>query len=269
MIDNNLTPEHLNFLKQQKRQKNKILFWQIASIIIFLSLWEILANVGIIDTFLFSSPSAIWKLFLIYLKNGEIFVHIGISVWETILGFVIGTILGVLIAIVLWWSETLAKICDPLLVILNALPKTALAPILIVWVGAGIEGIVAVAIFISVIVTIMSAYNYFITVDDDKITMLKSFGANKWQILTKLILPANLGNLMNIIKINVGMSWVGVIVGEFLVSRYGIGYLIVYGGQVFRLDLVMMGVFVLAICAWLMYVVINLLEKFITRRLSQ
>ena len=194
-------------------------------------------------------------------------MHIGISVWETILGFVIGTILGILAAVILWWNETLAKICDPLLVILNALPKTALAPILIVWVGAGIEGIVAVAIFISVVVTIMSAYNYFITVDEDKITMLKSFGANKWQILTKLILPANVGNLINILKINVGMSWVGVIVGEFLVSRYGIGYLIVYGGQVFRLDLVMMGVFVLAVCAWLMYAAINFLEKQITRQL--
>lgn len=261
-----LSSDHVKYLHNLQRQKHKILFWQVASIVIFLALWEVLARLKIIDTFLFSSPSAIWKLFLVYLANGEIFIHIGISVWETVLGFVIGTIIGVVVAIILWWSDTLARICDPLLVILNALPKTALAPILIVWVGAGIKGIVAVAIFISVVVTIMSAYNYFINVDPEKVKMLQSFGANKWQILTKLILPANLGNMINIVKINIGMSWVGVIVGEFLVSRYGIGYLIVYGGQVFRLDLVMMGVFVLSICAWLMYAVVNVIEKWVVRR---
>ena len=110
----------------------------------------------------------------------------------------------------------LAKIFDPILVVLNALPKTALAPILIVWVGAGVKGIVAIAIFISVIVTIMSAYNYFINVDPDKVKMLQSFGATKMQILTKLVLPSNVGNMINIIKINIGLSWIGVIVGEFL-----------------------------------------------------
>lgn len=260
-----LSPDHQAYLKSLKHQKYRIHFWQVASMVIFFALWELLARVGVIDTFLFSSPSAIWKLFLVYLTSGELFLHVGISVWETVLGFTIGTVVGVFIAIILWWSETLAKICDPLLVILNALPKTALAPILIVWVGAGIDGIVAVAVITSVVVTILSAYNYFITVDPDKIKMLQSFGANKWQILTKLILPANVSNLINILKINLGMSWVGVIVGEFLVSRCGIGYLIVYGGQVFRLDLVMMGVFVLALCTWLMYAVINLAERLVTR----
>ena len=157
--------------------------------------------------------------------------------------------MGILIAILLWWFETVSKILDPFLVVLNALPKTALAPILIVWAGAGIKGIVVIAITLSIVTTILSAYNYFINADEEKIKMLKSFGATKGQILTKLILPSNIGNIINIVKINIGLSWVGVIVGEFLVSRYGIGYLIVYGGQVFKLDLVMMGVAVLAVCA--------------------
>jgi NitT/TauT family transport system permease protein len=186
---------------------------------------------------------------------------VGISVYETILGFILGTLGGIIIAIMLCWNKTLAKILDPFLVVLNALPKTALAPILIIWAGAGITGIVVIALTISIVVTILSAYNYFITVEEEKIKMLKSFGATKYQILTKLILPSNIGNIINIVKINIGMSWVGVIVGEFLVSRYGIGYLIVYGGQVFKLDLVMMGVFVLAICALLMYQIVNLIEK--------
>ena len=96
--------------------------------------------------------------------------------------------------------------------------------------------------------------------------MLKSFGANKIQILFKLIIPANFVNLINIIKINIGMSWVGVIVGEFIVSRYGLGYLIMYGSQVFNMNLVMMGVFVLAIISFLMYEVVNFIEKRIKRK---
>ncbi|MBB6631075.1 ABC transporter permease [Clostridium algidicarnis] len=260
MKNKDLSP-YESFLKDKKRQKRMILFWQIFILIICLLIWEVLAKVNVIDTFLFSKPSDIYLLFLKYVKTGELFKHIGISVLETVFGFTIGTILGILIAIMLWWSETASKILDPFLVVLNALPKTALAPILIVWVGAGIKGIVVIAITISLVTTILSAYNHFINADEEKIKMLKSFGATKGQILRKLILPSNIGNIINIVKINIGMSWVGVIVGEFLVSRYGIGYLIVYGGQVFKLDLVMMGVVVLAICALIMYQVVNVIEK--------
>ncbi|MBE6021629.1 MAG: ABC transporter permease [Cellulosilyticum sp.] len=260
--------EYAQYLAGQKKKKYCILAWQIGLLAAFIILWEVLAQVGILNTFLFSSPLAIWKLFLTYLRDGSLFGHIGISVWETFLGFGIGTVLGIFIAIILWWSETIAKVLSPTLVVLNALPKTALAPIIIVWAGAGIGGIVVTAVTISIVTTILSAYNYFSLMDEEKIKMLKSFGATKWQILTKLILPANIGNMINIIKINIGLAWVGVIVGEFLVSRYGLGYLIVYGGQVFRLDLVMMGVVVLAVCAFLMYAVVNVLEKWMTKKKS-
>lgn len=249
------------YLKNIKREKRKILAYQIILFAGFLIIWELLANFGIIKTFLFSKPSDIFNLFIQYIQNGELVKHVGISVYETLLGLGIGTVLGILIAIMLWWSEKLSKILDPFLVILNALPKTALAPIIIVWAGAGIRGIVVTAVTISIVVTILSAYNYFVNVDEEKIKMLRSFGASKSQILFKLIIPSNIGNLINITKINIGMAWVGVIVGEFLVSRYGLGYLIVYGGQVFKLDLVMMGTFVLAFCAWIMYEILNLVEK--------
>ncbi len=262
----NTSTGYQNYLKNIKKQKRKIFIYQLLLLTFIISLWEILAHIGVINTFLFSKPSDIYKLFIKYLQNGELFKHVSISVYETILGLVIGTLLGILVAISLWWSDILSKILDPFLVVLNALPKTALAPILIVWAGAGVRGIVVIAITISVVVTILSSYNYFTSVDEDKIKMLKSFGASKYQILTKLIIPANIGNLINLTKINIGMAWVGVIVGEFLVSRYGIGYLIVYGGQVFKLDLVMMGVFVLAFCAWIMYAILNLIEKFYNSR---
>ncbi len=258
--------EYQQFLESKAKKRRFILIIQVSLLIIFLTSWELLAHFKIISTFLVSSPSAIYHLLINYMKDGSLFRHIGISVWETLLGFSIGTIIGIIVGIILWWSDTIAKIFDPFLVVLNALPKTALAPILIVWAGAGIQGIVVIAISISVVSTILTAYNYFISVDNEKIKMLRSFGASKGQILTKLILPANVKNIINIIKINIGLAWVGVIVGEFLVSRAGIGYLIVYGGQVFRLDLVMMGVFVLAICALLMYQVINLMEKLIFKK---
>lgn len=257
---NKTSDGYKNYLKQAKIEKWKILFYQISLLIGFIVLWEVLANYKIISTFLFSKPSDIYNLFIKYLLTGELTKHVAISVYETLLGLFIGTTFGVLIAIALWWSKKLSKILDPFLVVLNALPKTALAPIIIVWVGAGIKGIVVTAIAISIVVTILSAYNYFINIDEEKVKMLTSFGASKRQILFKLILPSNIGNLINLTKINIGMAWVGVIVGEFLVSRYGIGYLIVYGGQVFKLDLVMMGVFVLAICAWIMYECVNIIE---------
>ena len=252
---------YLDYLKNIKREKRNIFIYQILILVGFLILWEVLAKLNIINTFLFSKPSDIYKLFIKYISNGQLIHHVWTSVYETILGLIIGTLLGILIAILLWWSKKLSKILDPFLVVLNALPKTALAPIIIVWAGAGIEGIVITAVTISIVVTILSAYQDFINVDEEKVKMLLSFGASKSQILFKLIIPANIGNLINLTKINIGMAWVGVIVGEFLVSRSGIGYLIIYGSQVFKLDLVMMGVFVLAFCAWVMYKILNIIEK--------
>jgi NitT/TauT family transport system permease protein len=160
----------------------------------------------------------------------------------------------------------LAKIFDPFLVILNALPKTALAPIFIIWAGTGITGIVVVSISILIIVTIISTYNYFMNVDPEKIKMMQSFRASKIQTFTKLVFPSNLINIIGVVKINIGLAWVGVIVGEFLVSRAGLGYLIMYGGQIFRLDLVMMGVVILSIFAYIMYEIVNSLEKILIKK---
>ena len=266
---NSNSEEAKKYIKKQKINKIKIIFAQVFILIGFLLLWELLSSKEIINSFLFSSPSAIFKLLKHYIVTGELYEHIYISVYETILGLIIGTFLGVLIAIILWWNKTLAKIMDPFLVVLNALPKTALAPIFIIWAGTGIKGIVVVAVSISLILTVLSAYNYFKSIDEEKIRMLKSFGANKYQILCKLVIPGNMVNLVDIVKINIGMSWVGVIMGEFIVSRAGIGYLVVYGSQIFKLDLVMMGVLVLAIIAYIMYQIINIIEKTLKKKLSK
>ena len=254
------------YIRRQKREKRKITIYQIVVFISFVILWEFCSRFNILDEFLFSKPSSIIKLIVSYVQSNELFHHIGISVLETILGLIIGTTIGLLIAIILWWFDTLARILDPFLIVLNALPKTALAPILIIWAGTGIKGIVVVAMSISLILTIITAYFDFKQVEIEKIKMLKSFKATKYQILTKLVLPSNYPKLISIIKINIGLTWVGVIVGEFLVSRAGIGYLIVYGSQVFKMDLVMMGVIILAVIAFLMYEIINILENKFKRK---
>lgn len=249
------------YLKEKKKEKREIFLWQVGLFSSILILWELLSAFNIIDSFLFSKPSNIIRLLIDYISSMEIFKHIFISVIETLLGLIIGTFIGIVIAIVLWWNKKIAKILDPLLIMLNALPKTALAPILIIWAGTGIKGITVVAISISLVLTIISAYSYFVMIEEDQIKMLRSFGATKWQILVKLILPGNLDNILNIIKINIGMAWVGVIVGEFIVSRAGIGYLIVYGSQVFKMDLVMMGIIVLIIISLVMNFIVNIIYK--------
>lgn len=262
---NKNSKEHEKYLKKIKKRKRNIIITQILILVIWLLQWEITARLGWIDTFLTSSPSKIWKLFIDYAKEGHLFYHVGISVLETIVGFLIGTILGVLIAILLWWSDFLAKVLDPYLVVLNSLPKTALAPIIIIWVGAGYSGIIVTAITLSIVVTIMNVYNGFKNVDKDKIKLLETFGATKFQVLKKVVLPSSIPTIISTIKVNIGLSWVGVIVGEFLVSKAGIGYLIVYGGQVFKLDLVMMSVFILAIISAIMYQLIAFIERKLTK----
>ncbi|MBF8982754.1 ABC transporter permease [Lutibacter sp. B2] len=261
ITNTSFSKEHINFIKNHKKRKKEIRITQISLLVVFFALWEIAAKANLIDTFLTSSPSQMWYLFIKLAKDGSIFNHIAISSFETVVGFITGTLLGTLIAILLWWSDFISKVLDPYMVVLNALPKTALAPIIILWAGAGITGIIVTAMTVSLVVTILGVYGGFKEVDEDKIKMLKTFGATKLQILDKVIIPASIPTIINALKINVGLSWVGVIVGEFLVSQAGIGYLIVYGGQVFKLDLVMTSVLILAVLAALMYQGVAYLEK--------
>lgn len=253
--------EYANYLKKIRTNKAIILTIQLVILVGIFALWEILAIVGAIDTFIMSSPSRIIKQIGILLKNGTLFKHIGVTLYEAIVGFLIATICGTLIAIILWWNETIRKILDPYIVVLNSLPKIALGPILIIWIGAGTGAIVAMDILIMIVITILSMLSAFNSCDESKILLLKSMGANKFQILFKLILPNALMEFISVLKINVGLTWVGTIMGEYLVSRAGLGYLIVYGGQVFKLDLVMASTIILCILAAIMYFCVVIIEK--------
>jgi len=247
------------FLRKKRRRRVMIRVCQLSFLIIMIVLWETLARVGIIDGFLMSQPSRIFRT-LANWQNNNLPLHIATTLLETVIGFTLGVFIGIFVAFVLWWSEFLAKIADPYLVVLNALPKIALGPVIIIWVGAGMQAVIVMALAISLVVTIMEMLSGFKNADRELIKMSRTFGANRLQIFTKIVFPYNLNTLFNCLKINIGLTLVGVIAGEFLVSRAGLGYLIVYGGQVFQMDLVMTSVIILAVLAALFYQLIVLLE---------
>ncbi|MCQ4937083.1 ABC transporter permease [Anaerotignum propionicum] len=256
-----MSKEQAAFLNRLQRRKNAVHGIQWILLIGFFLLWEIAARVGWIDPFIFSQPSRMLSAGIQMGKDGTLWTHIGTTLWETVAGFVLGTILGTLTAILLWWNRFISDIAEPYLVVLNSLPKTALAPIIIVWLGNNQTSIIAVALLTSVIVTVMSVLNGFLQVDTEKIKLIQIFGGTKAQVLKKVVFPANIPCILNALKINVGLSFVGVIVGEFLVAQSGLGFLIVYGSQIFKLDWVMLSVIILAILAALMYEGIALLER--------
>lgn len=260
-----MSNDRKKYLKRIKNRKIEILITQISIVMTFIALWEMLAQIGKIDSFITSQPSRILETFL-DLSSNDLLKHLKITCIETLVGFSLGTIMGIAIAIILWWSPFISKVSEPFLVILNALPKVALGPVIIIWVGSGTPAIIVMALAISLIVTILNILNGLMSTDKEKIKMAETFKANKLQILTKIVLPANIPTLFNTLKVNIGLSLVGVISGEFLVSKGGLGYLIVYGGQVFKLDLVMTSVIILAIVAAVMYESIEILEKIIMKQ---
>lgn len=256
--------EHILYLKKIRFESFKVKIFQILILIFLIFSWEILSYFNLIDSFMLSSPSRIVKTFLSY--SNQIWNNILITAFETVVGFISGTILGIAIATFIWWSDFIYKVSQPYLVITNAVPKVALGPIIIIWLGAGKLSIIIMALLVSVVISTINILNGFINVDKNQILLMKSFSASKIQIFTKLILPSNLKNIISSLKINVGMSLIGVITGEFLVSDSGIGYLITYGGQVFNMDLVMLGIIMLIFLAFIMYKGVNKLEIILNNR---
>lgn len=258
--------EHLLYLKKQKRNKRLIILTQISIIVVLLLTWELLARFNIINTFLFSSPSDVVKTTISLYKANDLFNHILITTYETIISFLIASIIGIVIATILWWNKFSAKVMDPYLTVLNSLPKVALGPLIIIWVGASTNSIIVMALMISAITCIINIYNGFINTNKNYVTLLKSFNASKLQIFFKVILPSNKENIINTSKINISLSFIGVIMGELLVSRKGLGYLIMYGSQVFNINLVICSIFILGILSYLMYYIVSYIEKKITKQ---
>lgn len=256
-----MSEEHKKYLKKIKKDKIIIIIFQLLIVIFISIIWQIAANNNLINTFIASSPKEIIKTIIKLYKDGALIHHILITLHEVIISFILGTLIGFINAIILWRFNMLSKILDPYLTILNSMPKVSLGPIIIILLGASEKSIIVMALLISVIITTINFHESFIQTDKNKIKLLKSLKATKTQILIKLLIPSNINNFISTLKINIGLIFIGVTMGEFLVSKAGIGYIIIYGSQVFNLNLVITGIIVLCLMASILYYTITLIEK--------
>ncbi len=256
-----MSEEQRKFIKKIKMRKFIVTLSQILIVILFFGMWEYLANKNIINSFVFSKPSKIINTIINLGMQNNLFNHIFITLEEVIIAFILGLLLGFIIAIILYEIPIISSIIDPFLTMINSLPKVALGPLIIIIAGANMKSVIVMALLINLIISIITIYNGFLNTDIEKLKLLKSFGANKMQILFKLVIPSSYNTIISSMKLCISMSLIGVIMGEFLVSRAGIGYLIIYGTQVFNLSLVMAGILILLIISFLLYKIITLIEK--------
>lgn len=256
-----MSPIQLRYMKETKRLKRIISSARILLFVGFISLWEAAAFLGVIDDFIFSSPSRIIKTFASMAANGSIFYHLAVTVAETFISFSLIVILGIGTAILLWSNKIISSVLEPYLVLLNSLPKSALAPMIIVWLGNNAKAIIITAISVAVFGTILNIYTCFTETDRDKILLIQTLGGSKKTILTKVILPASIKTIISNMKVNIGLSLVGVIIGEFLAAKAGLGYLIIYGSQVFKMDWVAMSIVILCIISVILFKIIDFIEK--------
>ena len=244
-----------------KREKWFVRCWQWVIMILFIGFWEVGARTGFINAFVFSSPSRVAETIVTMAKDGSLWYHTGITLAETFVSFLLILIFGIGIAILLWWNTRLSKIFEPYLVMLNSLPKSALAPVFIVWLGANMKTIIVAAVSVAVFGSVLTLYHSFSETEEDKLKLIYTLGGQKKDILKKVILPGNIPTVISLMKVNLGLALVGVIIGEFLAARAGLGYLIIYASQVFKLDYVITSIFILCVISVLLYHGIARLEK--------
>lgn len=248
--------------RRKKRSiQSRVLTVQLSLLLLFFAWWEAAGRMKWIDVLLFSYPTKIFSNIWDNIVTGELWGHLGITVGETVVGFLLGTLVGTLLAVIIWWSPFLNKVLDPYMVVFNSMPKVALGPIFIVMFGAGFTAIVVTTLSITVIVTTLVVYNSFNEVDSNLIKVVRTFGGTKRQVFQRVILPASYPAIVSTLKVNVGMAWVGVIVGEFLVAKSGLGYLIMYGFQVFNFTLVQSSLLIIAVVATAMYQIVVYIER--------
>lgn len=225
-----------SFLENRKRRLRAITFARIFIFLLFLIIWEASARLHLIDAFIFSSPSRVYRMFVSMISDHSIFLHMGITLAETLISFLLVFLFSLLTAVLLWLFHSLSRVLEPYLVVLNSLPKSALAPLLIVWLGANMKTIIVAGMSVAVFGSILTIYTGFSEVDPEKVKLIYTLGGNRRDVLWKVVLPSSIPIFVNTMKVNIGLCLVGVVIGEFIGSRQGLGYLIIYGSQVFRLD---------------------------------
>ena len=258
-----MSPIQVSYMKHMKRVQYAITAARFLLLIGFIVLWEIAARFNWIDSFIFSSPSRIVKTFLQMAANGSIFYHSAVTMLETGVSFALIVVLGIGTAVLLWTSKSISSVLEPYLVLLNSLPKSALAPMIIVWLGNNPKAIIVTAVSVAIFGTVLNIYTSFAETDKDKIRLIQTLGGSRAAVLTKVVLPASLKTIISNMKVNIGLSLVGVIIGEFLAAKAGLGYLIIYGSQVFKMDWVAMSIVILCIISVILFKIIDLIEKVI------
>ena len=256
-----LSPAQKKYLACVRREKYLIHVSRIFLFLGFLLLWEVSARQGWMDSFIFSSPSEIWRTFFKMVQDQSLFTHIRITLMETLVSFVFTVFLGIGTAVLLWCCPKLSRILEPYLVVLNSLPKSAMAPIFIVWLGNNMKTIIVTAISVAIFGSILNLFTSFMSTDPDKLKLIRTLHGSQADCLTKVILPMNLPTILSILKVDIGLCLIGVVIGEFLAAKEGLGYLIIYGSQVFKMDWVMLSIVLLCLIAALLYGVLNRLEK--------
>lgn len=254
------------FVREHRRHHHLISSWRLAIFVLFVALWELSASAGWIDSFFFSSPSKVVACFIDQLKNNHLLAHIGVTLFETVVSFFLVILISILTATLLWYSRKLSEITEPYLVVLNSLPKSALAPLFIVWLGTGATTIIVAGMSVALFGSIISFYTGFRQVDSEKITLIYTLGGKKRDAFCKVVLPGSVPILLSTAKVNIGLALVGVIIGEFLAARRGLGYLIIYGSQVFQLNMVITSIIVLCVIALGFYKSIQVIEHQIKKR---
>lgn len=257
---NPVTPSQQLYVKKHRRHHHIVTMLRILVLILFLGIWEYAGAAGIIDTFFFSSPSMIISYFMEMILDGSFFTHTGITLFETLISFLLITLISMITATLLWYSKTLSEILEPYLVVLNSLPKSALAPLFIVWLGTGINTIIVAGISVALFGSVISLYTGFKHVDEEKLKLIYTLGGSQFQAFHKVVLPSSIPTILSNMKVNIGLALVGVIIGEFLAARKGLGYLIIYGSQVFKLNMVITSIIILCVIAMGLYQCIQWLE---------
>ena len=235
-------------------------------IAVFLLIWEISANAGLIDPFFFSSPSRVFKSFVTLYRENSLPAHIGITLLETLLSFLLVFGISMAAATILWYSEKASAVLEPYLVVLNSLPKSALAPLFIVWLGTGIKTIIVAGISVAIFGAVISLYTGFSLTEPEKCMLITTLGGTRRQIFCKVVLPSNVLLVLSTMKVNIGLSLVGVVIGEFLAARRGLGYLIIYGSQTFKMSMVITSIVILCVIAMLLYLGLQLVEHCYKKR---
>ncbi len=253
------------YLKKCRKDKISVTIARITLFVVFIVGWELGSRLGIIDDFVFSSPSRLVKCFVSLLKGGILFSHLWVTVWETLVCFAIVMCTALLLATLMWRFRFVFSVLEPYLVLLNSLPKSALAPVLIVWLGNNEKTIIIAAMSVAVFGAILSIYTCFISTDPEKIKLIRTLGGKEHHILFKLVIPASIPVIINTMKVNLGLCLVGVIIGEFLAAKKGLGYLIIYGSQVFKMDWVLLSIVILCLLSIILYEIISLIEKKISK----